>query len=132
MFKKVFYWISSVLQVLLLIAAFGIQYFSTNKMGMMRYVVFTNHKWEGQYPISLLQYTTIAILVALAAITCVKYAKSKTGLPMIAVQAVITLVFVVFTLAFSTESFRSYYFMSLMLAFIALIQGIKVLVYLKR
>lgn len=132
MFKKVFYWISSLLQVLLLIAAFGIQYFSTNKMGMMRYVVFTNHKWEGQYTIALLQYIAIAVLVAFTVAACVIYAKNKTGLPMLAVQAVITLVFVVFTLAFSTESFRSYYFMSLMLAIIALIQGIKVLVYSKR
>jgi hypothetical protein len=132
MFKKIFYWIPSLLQALLLTAAFGIQYFSTNKMGMMRYVIFTNRKWEEQYPIALLQYIAITVLVAFAAAAYVKYAKSKTGLPMIVVQAMTTFVFMVFTLAFSTESFRSYYFMSLILAIIALIQGIKVIMYFKR
>jgi hypothetical protein len=132
MFKTVFYWISSVLQVLLLVSAFGIQYFSTNKMGMMRYVVFTNHKLEEQYPIAMLQYIAIAVLVAFAAVAYLKYAKIKTAFPLIVLQAVTTLMFAVFTLAFSAESFRSYYFISLILAIIALIQGIKVLVYLKR
>ncbi len=132
MFKKVFYWIASVLQVLLLVSAFGIQYFSMNKMGMMRYVVFMNHKWEEQYPIASLQYAAVALLVAFAAAAYLKYAKIKTALPMIVMQAVTTLVFVVFTLGFSTESFRSYYFISLILAIVALIQGIKVLMYSKR
>ena len=81
MFKKVFYWIASVLQVLLLVSAFGIQYFSMNKMGMMRYVVFMNHKWEEQYPIASLQYAAVALLVAFAAAAYLKYAKIKTALP---------------------------------------------------
>lgn len=132
MFKKVFYWISSVLQLILLVSAFGIQYFSMNKMGMMRYVVFMNHKWEEQYPIASLQYAAVALLVAFAAAAYLKYAKIKTALTMIVMQAVTTLVFVVFTLGFSTESFRSYYFISLILAMVAFIQGVKVLMYSKR
>jgi intracellular septation protein A len=103
-----------------------------NKMGMMRYVVFMNHKWEEQYPIASLQYAAASLLVAFAAAEYLKYAKIKTALTMIVMQAVTTLVFVVFTLGFSTESFRSYYFISLILAIVALIQGIKVLMYSKR
>jgi hypothetical protein len=138
--KKVFYWISSTLQVLLLIAAYGIQFFSMKKMGMMRYVVYINHKWEAQYPIAALQYIAIAVLVLLVVITYVAFIKTKKdaralgkmSLPMMIMQAAITLAYVFFTLSYSAESFRSYYFICLILAFIALIQDIKVLIYLKK
>lgn len=138
--RKVFYWISSALQVLLLIAAYGIQFFSMKKMGMMRYVVYINHKWEAQYPIASLQYIAIAILVLLVVITYIVFIKTrkdahalgKISLAMMIMQAAITLAFVFFTLAYSAESFRSYYFVCLILAFTALIQDIKVLIYLKK
>jgi hypothetical protein len=138
--KKVFYWISSTLQVLLLIAAYGIQFFSMKKMGMMRYVVYINHKWEAQYPIAALQYIAIAVLVLLVVITYVAFIKTKKdaralgkmSLPMMIMQAAITLAYVFFTLSYSAESFRSYYFICLILAVIALIQDIKVLIYLKK
>lgn len=138
--KKVIYWISLALQVLLLIAAYGIQFFSMKKMGMMRYVVYINHNWEAQYPIAALQYIAIAFLVLLVVITYVVFIKTskdsrafgKMSLPLMIVQAAITLAFVFFTLSYSAESFRSYYFQCLILAVIALIQDIKVLIYLKK
>ena len=138
--KKVFYWISSALQVLLLIAAYGIQIFSMKKMGMMRYVVYINHEWENKYPIASLKYIVIAVLVLLVVITCIVFTKTrkdghafgKMSLPMMIMQAAITLAFVFFTLTYSAESFRSYYFVFLILAVIAFIQDIKVLIYLKK
>lgn len=138
--KKVFYWAFTILQVLFMITACGIQIFSMKKMGMMRYIVYTSREWEVQYPIAALKYAVIAFLVVLSAIIIVLYVKTKkndyiTGkkaLPMLIVEVIITLVFVFFTLAYSTESYRSYYFISLILAIIALIQDIKILVFLKR
>lgn len=133
MIKKFFYWIFSVLQVLLLISAYAIQYFSMKKMGMMRYVVFKNHSWENQYPMVAIQYSVIALLVVLAVISILlylrrKYTLGKGALRMILAQVIITLVFVFFTVTYSTESYRSYYFISIILAIILLIQAIKVLV----
>jgi len=132
MIKKLFYWIFSVLQVLLMISAYAIQYFSVKKMGMMRYVVFKNNSWENKYPIVAIQYSVIALLVALAVISILlyvrrKYTLGKSALRMILAQVIITLVFVFFTVTYSTESYRSYYFISLILAVITLIQAIKVL-----
>ena len=140
MTKKIFYWVSTILQVVFLITACGIQNFSMKKMGMMRYIVYTSHEWEIQYPIATLKYAVIAFLVVLSAIIIVLYVKTKKGnyiigkkaLPMLVVEVIITLAFIFFTLAYSTESYRSYYFISLILAIITLIQDIKILVFLKR
>lgn len=140
MMKKIFYRTCTALQILFLITANGIQYFSMRKMGMMRYVVYINHKWEEQYPITSLQYVAIALLVVLAIIYFVVYVKIKKNnyvlrrmsLLMLIFQGILTLLFVFFTLTYSTASYRSYYFMSLILAFIALIQAVKILVYFKR
>ncbi|MBL4934278.1 hypothetical protein JK636_00745 [Clostridium sp. YIM B02515] len=134
MLKKIFYWISIILQVLFVIAAYVIQYFSMKRMGMMRYVVFKNHEWEAQYPITALKYAAIIFLIILcvAAILYVKtkkgnYIKDKKALPMLLAGIVLTLIFVLFTLIFSTGNYRSYYFTSLILAIITLIQHIKIL-----
>jgi hypothetical protein len=134
MLKKIFYWVSTILQVLFLIAAYGIQYFSMKRMGMMRYVVFKNHEWEAQYPITILKYAAIAFLVVLcvAGILYMKTKKSnyitnKKTLTMLIVDITLTLIFVLFTLIFSADNYRSYYFTSLILAIITLIQHIKIL-----
>jgi len=137
--KKLLFWVFTILQVLLLIAAYGIQFFSMKRMGMMRYVVFINNEWEAQYPIALLQYAAMAFLVLLsvAIILYVKtkrdnYFKSKKFSSMLVINIILTLAFVIFTLAYSTKSYRSYYFTSLILAVTTLIQDIKVLLYLRR
>lgn len=134
MIKKILYWVSTILQVLFLIAAYGIQYFSMKRMGMMRYVVFKNHEWEAQYPITALKYAVAAFLVILCAAVIIyikikksNYIKSKKTLIMLVVDIMITLIYVLFTLMFSTENYRSYYFTGLILAIVALVQKIKIL-----
>lgn len=139
MMKKVIYWVSTILQVFLLIAAFGIQEFSMKKMGMMRYVVYINHQWEAQYPIATLRYAAIAFLAVVSVIIILyalikkgNYTMGKRALSMLTVEVILTLAFIFFTLSNSTENYRSYYFISLALGITALIQNIKVIVYLKR
>jgi heme/copper-type cytochrome/quinol oxidase subunit 3 len=126
------------LQVLLLITAYGIQFFSMKKMGMMRYVLYINKEWQAQYPIFIIQTVAIALLVLLCAsiILYVKikkdnHLKDKKFLPMLIIDIILTLSFVIFTFAFSTESYRSYYFTSLILGVTTLMENIKILVYLK-
>lgn len=131
-------WVLRILQVLLLIIAYGIQILSMKKMGMMRYVVYINQQWEAKYPIETLQTISIALLVLLSGII-ILYALikkdneigRKKALPMLLVEVIVTLAFVFFALFFSPENYRSYYFTSLALVIVALIQDIKTIVYLK-
>jgi len=135
--KKFFYLAATTLQALFLISAYMIQYFSMKKMGMMRYVVYKNQVWQKQYPIVILEHTAIAFLVLLAAICFIIYFKKgsntcgKMALPMLSAQVLLTALFVFFTVAYSSSSYRSYYFICMILALTALIQGVKVILYLK-
>lgn len=137
MLKKIFYWVFTILQVLFLIAAYVIQYFSMKRMGMMRYVVFLNHEWEANYPVTALKYAAIAFLIILCAAEILRvitkksnYVMNKKTMPMLIADIILTLIFVFFTLIFSTESYRSYYFTSLILGIAALIQHLKILLVL--
>jgi uncharacterized protein (DUF486 family) len=108
------------------------------KMGMMRHVIYTNQQWEAKYPIETLRTISIVLLVLLS-ISIVLYALIKKdneigrekALPMLLGEVIVTLAFVCFTLFFAPENYRSYYFTSLALAIVALIQDIKTIVYLK-
>ena len=134
--KKFFYIAATFLQSLFLISAYMIQYFSMKRMGMMRYVVYKNQTLQSQYPILVMQHAAMAFLVLLTVISLVFYSIKrnngfgKMALPMLAFQVVLTGLFVFFTLAYSTSSYRSYYFICLILALTSLIQGIKVIAYL--
>lgn len=139
MAKKLFYKLSLSLQILLLVAAFGLQYFSVKKMGLMRYMVYINSELQQNYPILSIKYAVIAILAVLAFASLAAYATAKkrkeTGsmaLPMLILQLIFTSAAIVFALAFSPQSYRSYFFTVPLLALIALIQEINFLLYLKR
>lgn len=137
--KRAFYWGSAVLQVFLLLTAFGVQWFSVKKMGMMRYVVYISRQWEIQYPIAALRNSVIAflgfLLVIIALYALVKKDRHTAGKKFIAMTAagvIATLAFVFFSLLYSTEVFRSYYFICLALAAVALLQDIKIIVCLQK
>lgn len=136
--KKVLYRIPAVFQLLLLIAAFAIQELSMKRMGMMRYVVYINHQLEAQYPIiSLRDYTVwFMSLLSIAVIAYVLVNKrncltSMKCMSILLEEVVIIFAFVFFVVTYSTESCRSYYFISFILAIVLLIQDIKTIMYLK-
>ena len=136
---KILYRTVTILQILFLTAAYEIQSFSEKTMGMMRYVEYINHKWEELYPIHTLQSIIILILVIISFIIFLQFIKNRKrctlpvrmSLPMVIALAVIMLIYMIFTLSFSTRNYRSYYFISFALAVITLIQDIKIFVYIK-
>lgn len=135
--NKFFYWMLRILQVLSLIAAYGIQMFSTKRMGMMRHLIYTNQKWEMQYPIQTIRNISIGILLVFSAIILYglirkhNYTANKKALYMVLMEVITTAIFIGFTLFYSSESCLSYYFISIALGIVSLIQSIKSIVYLK-
>jgi len=139
MAKKLLYKATLSLQLLLLMAAFGVQYFSEKKMGMMRYMVFTNRQLQEQYPVAAIQHYAIALLACMTLISMavygamrIKKAASTKSLKMLILLAVISVSAIVFILGFTPESCLSYFFTGPVLVLTALIQEINFLVYLKR
>lgn len=128
--NKVFYAIATILQIILLVGTYVVNYFTQKKMGMMRYVIYKNGIFEKSYPIEKLQYLSIIVFIILMILVLGFYIKrksklNKSVLNMNIVMVVLTSIYVGFTLLYSTEDFRAFYFMSLMLGVATLIQIIK-------
>lgn len=127
------------LQVILAIAMFVINELSTTRMGFMRYVVFITQKIEAKYPVELIGNLTIAILLSMYFIVFLYLLKNKKGnqlnkkaLRMLVIGILVTIIYVIFTLTFSTERIISYYFISLILFIISFLQGIKTIINVER
>lgn len=128
--KKALYVLTSLIEVLLLTGICAVHYFTKKKMGMARYVVYKNHKWEKAYPIGTLQIAAVIFLAALAVFILLVFIKkrkqaAKLLYAMTLAMVVLTGIYVVFTMIKSTETLRDYYFISGMLALAVLIQEVK-------
>ncbi|MCO5387642.1 MAG: hypothetical protein NHB14_19780 [Desulfosporosinus sp.] len=138
--KKILYQLATILQIFLIITAYLIQTLSMKKMGVMRFIVYMNHTWNNLYPIDKFQHIMISILAILTVIILIIFFKikkhgtvlDKVALRMVILLTIITMVSVLFTLGFSTADYRSYYFISFILAMVTLIQDIKIFVYLRK
>lgn len=129
--NKIFYIILTMLQVLLLVGTYVVNYFTRKRMGMLRFVIYKNINWEQSYPIEQLQYLAIIIFAVLMILVLAIYLKrksqlSKNILNMNIIMVILILIYSGFNLLYSTEDFRAFYFMSVMLAVVTFIQIVKI------
>ena len=119
------------LEIALLIGAYVVNYFTPRKMGMFRFVGYKNVMWEQQYNIESLKNIsfTVLIIMAVAVIvfTVVKLKSSKNYIIIrnVVVTVVLTLSFAFFVITNSTETYKAYYFISILTGFAVLFQILK-------
>lgn len=128
--KKIFYVLVTIIEALMLVGAYLVNYFTHAKMGMLRHVVHKNYIWEQKYPIQTIKYVSILALVILMLIVLVMYFKKKYMLKKIVTIMSITMVlfviaFAIFVLMYSSEEIRAFYYMSAIFGAVTLIQIIK-------
>jgi hypothetical protein len=128
--KKFLYILTTIVEVLLLIGAYMVNYFTHAKMGMARHVIHKNYVWENTYPIESIKYGAIIALIILMLLVLILYMKRKQMLNKIVttmsiVMVIFVLCFTGFVLAYSTEEIRAFYYMSFILGIAVLVQIIK-------
>lgn len=131
--KKALYVIASIFEIALLIGAYVIHYFTRRKMGMARYVVYKNQGWESKYPMEILQYLIIALVLLLTIVVLVKCMHLRANLSikevmMVVMTILLDILYIGFTFISGTDTLRAYYFIDLMFAIAAVVQVIKTLV----
>lgn len=130
--NKALYILATMLEVILLASTYVVNYFTSAKMGMARFVSAKNYKWETIYDMIKIKYICIVVLVILALLVLLLYLKRKTYLKesvfrMNIVMVIFVLIFTGFNTLYSTYDFRAFYFISAMLGVATLIQIIKTL-----
>lgn len=128
--KKILYIFTTVIEALILIGAYMVNYFTHKKMGMLRHVIHKNYVWENTYPIATIQYISVIIMIVLMLLVLTLYIKRKYMLKKIVtimnvVMVILVLFFIGFTFVYSAEEVRAFYYISTMLGVVTLIQIIK-------
>lgn len=128
--KKILYIFTTVIEALILIGAYMVNYFTHKKMGMLRHVIHKNYVWENTYPIATIQYISVIIMIVLMLLVLTLYIKRKYILKKIVtimnvVMVIFVLFFIGFTFVYSAEEVRAFYYISAMLGVVTLIQIIK-------
>ncbi|KKY02536.1 hypothetical protein VN21_02675 [Paraclostridium benzoelyticum] len=128
--KKIFYVLLTLVEAIMLVGAYLVNYFTHAKMGMLRHVAHKNYVWEQQYSIQNIKYVSILVVVILMLIVLRMYLKRKHILEKIVTIMNVTMVvfviaFATFILMYSSEEIRAFYYMSAIFGIVTLIQIIK-------
>lgn len=133
-FKKISNYIISILQICIFMAVILLEYFSRNKMGVIRYVVYKNHEFQTTifspqfimlFKTLLLVSTALFVILLILAYTKAKYSVNKTISIIGALISAFGIVIFFFGEAFNLKSLP---FFMLAVLIIVIIQFIKLVI----
>ncbi len=116
--------IISILQILCLIGAYLVHYYTRSKMGMARYVVYINQKIEKNYPIDLIKYGAIFLILLLTIYIVVRLARLQNKAELI-ITLLSTAIFIAYSTFYNISMFRDYYFVWVILLLTCTLQLLK-------
>lgn len=130
--KKVLYLAATLLELCALAGAYVFQYFTANRLGMVRWVNYNSRRWAAALPLTAVILIAAALLAALCVLEIVLFLKRRKFLKifagvMAAVSCILSLGCIGYLLGCSVELMRAYYFLCLLFLLAALIQHAKTL-----
>lgn len=114
--KKISYIFFDLLTVVFLIGAYAIQYFTTQKLGMLRWVNYHNMQIEKVAVYGILKYISVIVAVVLIVLIIAGYRKKKEvlgklDLVMIVIMSVLGIIYLGLTVLKSIKTLPAYYFL---------------------
>ena len=114
--KKIGYILLDLLTIAFLIGAYAIQYFTTKKLGMLRWVNYQNMQIEKVAVYGILKYVTVIVAVVLIVLIISGYKKKKEmhgklDLIMLVIMTVLGILYLGLTVLKSIASLPAYYFL---------------------
>lgn len=111
--KRIIFIMLDILSGLFLIGAYVIQYFTKRKLGMSRWVVYHQMKYQKMIPVDLLKYVSVILLFFLVLFIVRSFCKQKNhekiDTVMIACMLLLFLFYLGFTMVMNVGTIRSYY-----------------------
>jgi len=116
------------MELLAIAGSFAAHYYTKTRMGMLRHVVYLNSKWEKAFPIDVIKYALIFIVLIFVVFTLSKYFKNrKASMNFFAVTAgtvIISMWSAYFLVFYNAEINRAYYILGICFFLIAILQNI--------
>lgn len=128
--KKSFYVLLTLIEIIMIVAMFLVNYFTKTKMGMLRHIVHKNYLLEQQYPIQIIKYLSIIFLITIMILVLKIYFKRRNSIKNILsimnfVMVLMIFLFIYFILVYSTYDIRAFYYISIMFFIATVLQIIK-------
>lgn len=129
--RRAFHIIASILELALLVGAYELSTLAKAKLGLNRWLVYHNQRWEDALPLHAIELAVAVVLVAFLCWTLVRLVRNPHRRQLATwwavLAGVLTVVWFYYTLGFSAEDAHAYYLVSLMLALAALLQNLQAL-----
>ncbi|MDO4711244.1 MAG: hypothetical protein Q4A75_04640 [Peptostreptococcaceae bacterium] len=113
--NNILLWLGFAVAQLPLVGAYLLWYFTRKKLGMLRYMVYLNAKWEARFPVGMLKLAAVALLVALALYQIASYRKRGRSILPVVIAVPLTLYAAGSILMTDTQWSRAYYPISICL-----------------
>lgn len=125
--------ICDIFTVIFLAGGYIIQYFTRQKLGMLRWVNYHTYRYREALPLDILKYAAEAAIIFLALFAVFRLSKKRgrgkvLDKIMLIIMAVILLIYAGFTTFVSMETVQAYYFVMPLLGAAALVQVVKILI----
>lgn len=118
----------SLLEILAIIGAYVAHYFTKTRMGMLRHMAYLNGKWEKEFPIDMMKWIVVGMIIIFIIFICVHYIKEKrkfnTSIALMVITIIINLWTVYYLLFNGTASNYAYYIISICLIILTVFQNI--------
>lgn len=128
--SSIFIWVGFLFEILFLIGAYAANYYTKTRMGMLRHVVYLNGKWEKAFPIDIIKYVVVALILTFIVFTVSKYFKYKNGITeknflFVTIGTVIISLWTVYFLIFyNAEINRAYYILGICFSIVSILQNV--------
>lgn len=119
-----------VLEIISLIGAYLVYYFTESKMGMSRYVSHKNYYLQDNYPMDLIKWLSIIcvlLFTILVVYLLIKLKKNIKYLPKVIITLIISMAFLGYTILNSVDTTKSYYFVSVLIFMMCILQIFRML-----
>jgi hypothetical protein len=116
------------IELVLFIGAYLFHHFTISKMGMYRHVIYLNRKYESEIPFDALKYLMLGIIGILLLVCLFKFIRLQKKKTYQVIAFIITIVINWFCLIYlitnTTENYRDYYYVGLLLGLGAILNDI--------
>lgn len=124
--KKVIGIIFDILSIACLIGGYIIQYYTKRKLGMLRWVVYQEAKWQQKLPMDILKYVSVIIVILLLVGICKLFGKKlKDNIFGVSIMGIMAVVYIGACFFLTSEVIRSSFLIIPLIGIAVLVQMLK-------
>lgn len=124
--KKAIGIIFDILSIACLLGGHIIQYYTKRKLGMLRWVVYQEAKWQQKLPMDILKYVSVIIVIFLFAGICKLFGKKlKDNIVGVSIMGIMAVVYVGACFFLTSEVIRSSFLIIPLIGIAVLVQMLK-------